>query len=96
MDERELRNVCYKCGCNFKYQYLYDDHLPCPPSMRRFFERPHLRPLPAFLDSGTHFPQSKWPRTRYPTSCLADTDGAPCGNAACDDSDCAFWRSARC
>lgn len=20
---------CPKCGCSFKYQYLYNDHLPC-------------------------------------------------------------------
>lgn len=32
-DDRELRDdkgqLCVKCGTNFKYQYLYDDHLPC-------------------------------------------------------------------
>ena len=21
--------ICSKCGCDFKYQYLYDDHVPC-------------------------------------------------------------------
>ena len=32
-DDRELRDdkgqSCAKCGTHFKYQYLYDDHLPC-------------------------------------------------------------------
>jgi len=32
-DDRELRDdkgqLCVKRGTNFKYQYLYDDHLPC-------------------------------------------------------------------
>ncbi len=33
IDDRELRDdrgqLCTKCGTNFKYQYLYDDHYPC-------------------------------------------------------------------
>jgi hypothetical protein len=33
-DDRELRNdkgqTCAACGEHFKYQYLYDDHWPCP------------------------------------------------------------------
>jgi hypothetical protein len=32
-DDRELRDDrgqhCAKCDTNFKYQYLYDDHVPC-------------------------------------------------------------------
>lgn len=31
--DRELPNdkgqTCAQCGCHFKYQYLYDDHVPC-------------------------------------------------------------------
>jgi hypothetical protein len=29
---------CPKCGCSFKYQYLYDEHVPCNAVRSTSFE----------------------------------------------------------